>query len=236
MKPPGPLLASGRDADVFAYGNGAVLRRSRQGRSLVLEAKTLDYLSAHGYPVPKVYEVSDAGLSLVMARIEGPTMVTDIARRPWTMRRAARELAALHLRLHELDAPDFVPDAPVGAGTKLLHMDLHPLNVMRGARGPVVIDWTGARAGDPSVDVVMAWVLMSAGELPQTGRIEAALRRWVRGTIVSTFVSCFERAPLVERLAEVVAYKGKDPHMRPSEVAAMWALVAREQPPAAPQG
>jgi len=233
VKPPGPLLAAGRDADVFAYGEGAVLRRSRQGRSLVVEARTLDYLSARDYPVPKVYEVSDDGLSLVMERIEGPTMVTDVARRPWTMRRAARELAGLHLRLHEFDAPDFLPAAPVGAGTKLLHMDLHPLNVMRGARGPVVIDWTGARAGDPDVDVVMAWVLMAAGELPHAGRMEAALRARARRTIVSTFLSSFDRAALVDRLAEVVAYKVKDPHMHSSEVAAMWALVARERPSAA---
>ena len=45
-------------------------------------------------------------------------------------------------------------------------MDLHPLNVMIGAEGPVVIDWPNAARGDPVVDVVLAWVLMAAGEVP----------------------------------------------------------------------
>src|SRR3989442_12937652 len=35
----GPLLASGRDADVFAYGRDLVVRRSRHGRSMEREAK-----------------------------------------------------------------------------------------------------------------------------------------------------------------------------------------------------
>jgi aminoglycoside phosphotransferase (APT) family kinase protein len=228
MNQPGPLLAAGRDADVFEYGTGAVLRRSRQGRSLLIEARTLEFLHTHGYPVPRVLEVSDDGADLVMERIEGPTMVDDVGRRPWTLPRAGRTLADLHARLHELDAPTFLAPAPVGSGARLLHMDLHPLNVMIGRAGPVVIDWTGARAGDPTVDVVMAWVLMAVGELPNRGP-KAALVTWARGRLVSSFLGCFDRAALVERLRVVVALKSKDPHMSPREVHAMWALVAREE-------
>ena len=52
------------------------------------------------------------------------------------MRRQAATLAELHLRLHEIEAPDFLPPAPVGGGDKVLHLDLHPLNVMVGPKGP----------------------------------------------------------------------------------------------------
>jgi aminoglycoside phosphotransferase (APT) family kinase protein len=229
VKPPGPLLAAGRDADIFEYGDGMVLRRSREGRSLVPESRTLTYLHAHGYPVPRVYEVSDDGFDLVMERIDGPTMVDAIGRRPWTLRRSARLLADLHDRLHELDAPDFLGPARIGTGPKIVHLDLHPLNVLMGRAGPVVIDWTGAGAGDPSVDVALAWVLMAVGELPRAGRVVTASLGVGRRLLVATFLSCFERPPIVEKLREVVAWKVKDPHMSTSEVEAMWALLARAE-------
>jgi hypothetical protein len=50
----GPLLASGRDADVFACGHDLVVRRSRKGRSMEREARVMSYLAGHGYPVPRV--------------------------------------------------------------------------------------------------------------------------------------------------------------------------------------
>ena len=44
----------------------------------------------------------------------------------------------------------------------MLHLDLHPGNVMFTARGPVVIDWTNARAGAPAADVAMAYLIMAS--------------------------------------------------------------------------
>jgi hypothetical protein len=41
MRDVGPLLASGRDADIFAFGPGIVVRRSRLGRSMEREAKIM---------------------------------------------------------------------------------------------------------------------------------------------------------------------------------------------------
>ena len=130
MKGPGPLLASGRDSDIFEYGPGLVLRRSREGHSMTAEARTMAFMREQGYPVPAVEQVSDDGFDIVMERIEGVTMVEALGRAPWTMPRHAATLADLHHRLHDIDAPDFLPAAPVGSGTKVLHLDLHPLNVM----------------------------------------------------------------------------------------------------------
>jgi aminoglycoside phosphotransferase (APT) family kinase protein len=44
-------------------------------------------------------------------------------------------------------------------GEWLLHLDLHSDNVLLSRRGPVVIDWTNARAGDPALDVALTWVI-----------------------------------------------------------------------------
>ena len=146
---PGPLLASGRDSDIFEYGPRRVLRRSREGRSMVEEARIMEYVRVQGFSVPVVEEVSGDGRNMVLERIEGPDMLAMMRNRPWTIPRLGRVLADLHRELHELKTPDWLADAPVGRGVGLLHLDLHPLNVMMSPRGPIVIDWARACRGDP---------------------------------------------------------------------------------------
>jgi aminoglycoside phosphotransferase (APT) family kinase protein len=107
-------------------------------------------------------------------------------------------------------------------------MDLHPLNVMISAKGPVVIDWTGACAGDPLVDVGIAWVLMSAGQIPG-GKVGASLLGLGRSLLVNGFMSRFDRDQVARRLREVVTWKVTDPHMSEQEVANMWKLVERNE-------
>jgi aminoglycoside phosphotransferase (APT) family kinase protein len=228
MKPPGPLLAAGRDADIFEYAPGLVLRRSRGGRSIALEARIMRYLHDQRYPVPAVEEVSDDGRELVMERIEGLSMVDAIGKAPWSVRRQGKTLARLHKQLHEIPSPDFLPRAPIGRGDRVVHLDLHPLNVMIGPRGPTVIDWTNASAGEPVLDVGLAWVLMAAGEIPG-GAVTTKLMGWGRALLVNGFLGQFDRREVGRRLREVVAWKVRDPHMSESEVARMWNLVERAE-------
>jgi aminoglycoside phosphotransferase (APT) family kinase protein len=221
---PGPLLAAGRDADIFEYGPGLVLRRSREGRSLTQEARVMTYVRSQGFPVPAVREVSEDGLDMVLERIDGADMVAVLGKRPWEIRRQGRILADLHRRLHELTVPDWLPDAPVGRGDRLLHLDLHPLNVMMSPTGPVVIDWANACRGDPNVDVAIAWVLMAAGEV-STGRVIGAILDRFRSALVNSFVSCFDVEVVRQTLGDVVAWKVLDAHMSAAEQTRMWELV-----------
>jgi aminoglycoside phosphotransferase (APT) family kinase protein len=226
MMEPGPLLAAGRDADIFEYGRGLVLRRSRAGRSLTEEARVMEYVRSQGYPVPAIEEVSDDGFDMVMERIEGTDMVAAITKRPWTIPRQGRVLADLHRQLHELIAPDWLHDAPIGRGDRLLHLDLHPLNVMIAPRGPVVIDWTGACRGDPSLDVALAWVLMTAGDVP-TGWLLGKILGRARSVLVHNFLRSFDVSAVKQSLGEVVAWKVSDPHMSKSEQDRMWQVVEK---------
>jgi aminoglycoside phosphotransferase (APT) family kinase protein len=220
----GPLLASGREADIFDCGDGLVLRRSRQGRSMATEARTMAYVRDLGYPVPAVEEISDDGIDLVMERIDGVSMVDALSKRPWTARRHGRALADLHRRLHELPAPDWVPPAPCGSpGDRLLHLDLHPLNVMVTSRGPVVIDWPRASAGHPDVDVALTWVLMAAGEV-DAGPVVRRLAGRVRATLLSSFLGGLDAETARRQLPSVVDWKATDANMSPTEVATMRAL------------
>src|SRR6266498_2612818 len=85
------LLASGRDADVFAIDAGRVLRRYR-----------------------------------TEGDVAGDLALTE----------AAALLVDLHGWLHQLP-----PRMGADPTARVLHLDLHPDNVVLSPRGPVVIDW-----------------------------------------------------------------------------------------------
>ena len=133
-------LAAGRSADVFDLGGGRILRRYHdRARSAEREAKVVSWAGAHGVPVPEVFDV--AGPDIVMEKVDGPTMLADLARRPWRLLRHAARLARLHQQVHRVPALDGLR-APFGDGRALLHLDLHPDNVLLSPRGPVLIAWT----------------------------------------------------------------------------------------------
>jgi Phosphotransferase enzyme family len=54
-------------------------------------------------------------------------------------------------------------------GGGLVHLDLHPGNVVLTASGPMVIDWPNAARGDGLADVAYTWVILT------TSRPEASL-------------------------------------------------------------
>ena len=223
MREPGPLLAAGRDSEIFEYGPHRVLRRARGGRSLAGEAHTMEYVRAQGYPVPAVEELSDDGRDLVMERIEGRPLADAMVRAPWRLRHYGGVLAELHEQLHDIAAPDFLAPAPVGAGSSIVHLDLHPLNVMVGPKGPVVIDWSNAARGDGRVDAALAWIVVAGARIP--GRIVPLLMGWARNLVVEGFLDRFDRAALLEVARETVRWKANDANLFPDEVASMWRVV-----------
>ncbi|MGH9019547.1 MAG: phosphotransferase [Acidimicrobiales bacterium] len=227
MRDVGPLIASGRDADIFDFGPGLVLRRTTTGRSLEVEARVMEYARGCGYPVPRVHDVAGSGRDLVMDRVDGPSMLDAMAARPWTIGRQGRALAALHRSLHSIPAPEWVAPAGAGTGATLVHQDLHPMNVLLGPDGPVVIDWSNAAAGTADGDVALSWALMAAGRV-EGGAPRRALTLVARRWLVRSFLSGVDRAGAAAALTTVVTWKAHDPHMSTSEVTAMRALASRE--------
>jgi len=141
-------------------------------------------LRSHGYPAPAVEEISPDGLELVMERIDGPSMVEGIKRRPWSLHHQGALLATLHRRLHDIAGPEWLPVSAVGTGEVLVHLDLHPLNVILSPTGPVVIDWPNARRGDGAVDVALTWVLLASGDVP-TGALWGAIMAKARQRLIA---------------------------------------------------
>jgi aminoglycoside phosphotransferase (APT) family kinase protein len=195
-------LAAGRASNVYELDDRRVLRL---GGDPEREARVMAHARAAGYPVPAVHEVRSEGL--VLERIDGSTMLADLRRRPWRLRRHALLLASLHERLHAI---------PYEAAS-LLHLDLHPDNVLLSPAGPIVIDWTNAGSGPPALDVALTWtILATSGGLP--GRAFARL-----------FVAAFEREELRQALPAAAAFRSADPNVTEAERAAVQALLARHR-------
>ncbi|GAC1601396.1 MAG: phosphotransferase [Acidimicrobiales bacterium] len=220
MRKDATLIASGRDADIYEAGPGLVVRRSRGGRSLAREAHVMEYVRSKGFPVPAVDGISDDGTELVMERLDGVSMLEGLVHRPWRLRDTGAMLADLHRALHVIDAPEWIPGAPAGTGDRVVHLDLHPLNVMMTARGPFVIDWSNAARGDPHVDVALTWLLLAAGAV--SGNPLAA---WFvaggRAVLLGGFLNGCDRAAAGRHLDEISRWKGRDPNISPSERAAI---------------
>ena len=218
-------MASGRDGDIFEFGPGQVLRRTRDGRSLEHEARVMCFAAEHGYPVPAVEEVRAGGTDLVMERIDGPMMMDVMVRQPWTMARYASMLADLHDTLHEIPAPGWLAQLPDGGGC-LVHLDLHPMNVMLSSRGPVVIDWTNAARGNALTDTSLTYVLLTCPQMPAP-RVARLLAQPARVFLARMFARRYRGPAFDAHLAVAAEMKALDPHMSPTEVAACRRLAGR---------
>ena len=68
-------------------------------------------------------------------------------------------------------APPQIRVAPL-PGDRLVHRDLHPMNVMMTAVGPIVMDWANASAGSPAFDVADTWCCSCAVRLQRKVSID----------------------------------------------------------------
>lgn len=101
----GPLLGQGRTAEVFAWGNDKVLKLFYSWFPLwpiEYEAEVGRAVHETGVPAPKVYGVIDCDgrRGIIYQRVYGRSLIRHMEEKPWKIRRFAREMAALHLRIH----------------------------------------------------------------------------------------------------------------------------------------
>ncbi len=161
-------IASGREADIFALGDDRVLRRYRRAADVTDEAGAMAYVAGLGFPVPMVYEAR--GADMVLERLHGPTMLGAMEAGDLRVEEGAAMLADLLRRLHAL---------PGRAGTgSILHLDLHPANVIITGRGPVVIDWCNVTDGQPDLDTALSALVLAT--VPPDPRVEAFLDAFLR--------------------------------------------------------
>lgn len=217
----GPILATGRTAEVHAWADGQVLKliRPEFGAAQADEEALAARIAADsGIGAPAFGGVVRIGerTGLIYERIDGEPMVDALAARPWTVLRLAARLARLHAAMHAAQAPG-LPDThavlreAIGSagveggireaalrrldalppGSALLHGDLHPANVIISGSGPRVIDWIQATRGAPAADVARTLFLLRDSGLQPS----LPVRQWALITVIRrTFASAYLRA------------------------------------------
>ncbi len=173
------LLASGRTADVYLVDDRRVLRRYRAGGDVAAEAEVMRHLRGSGYPVPAVHRAD--GPDLVLERLVGPTLAEAYVRGDVDTTDGARLLADLHARLHALPAArSSDPDV------RILHLDLHPENVVLTPAGPVVIDWANATEGPAELDTAMTALILAEVATDRDTPLSTPARELLVGYLAAT--------------------------------------------------
>ena len=185
----GSLLGIGKEAEVFAFGDGAakLFRHPEAKAAAFREAATMAMVEQMGLPLPRVRGVEQiAGRwAVVMDRAAGPTLAERM-RDSAAVPECIELMVLLHQRIHSFPATRFsslksrlarnIGSAPaldpahrdrllgglaeMPDGNRLCHGDFHPMNIMGPAGSEVVLDWIDASAGDPAADVCRSYVLI----------------------------------------------------------------------------
>jgi uncharacterized protein (TIGR02172 family) len=195
---PGELVGKGFTAEIYAWGKRRVLKLFHPwvaDATVEREFRTTRVVHAAGLPAPATHELIhiEGRNGIIFEHIEGPSMLTLVQARPWTLFRAVRQLADLHAQIHCHAAPAELPSqreriagliesatdlteaeeclaqrslASLPDGTALCHGDFHPENILFSRRAPIVIDWGSATRGDPLGDVASTCRLIKHASLP----------------------------------------------------------------------
>ena len=190
-----------------------MLRRYRDDGDLARGAATMAHVAALGFPAPAVHAAE--GRDLVMERLHGPTLLDALASGASTCSDGARILADLHTRLHALPFRTADPDA------RVLHLDLHPANVVPSSRGPVLIDWTNATDGPADLDTALSAVVLAQVAVDPDHEHTAAA-----GAVLAAFLPAVGGQPL-RLLDRAVARRAADPTLSDRERARLAAAAAR---------
>jgi Ser/Thr protein kinase RdoA (MazF antagonist) len=172
------------------------------------EAHIAKTLYEAGIPAPAPGEIIEFNgrRGLLYERIEGISMLADMNAHPWRLLKHARSLADLHIKINQQSIPglpsgksrlrydithnpyletklrdrllttlDELPD-----GNQLCHGDYHPGNVLLSPRGPVVIDWVTACAGNPWADVSRTSMILQIGAKAAGNLVHPLIRALIK--------------------------------------------------------
>ena len=200
----GPKVGARREAEVYAWGDDAVVKLCRPGY-LGHRAESVALARLDGHRVaPRLIDIvhCDGRPGLVLERLGGSDMLALLPRQPWRVLSLARALAKAHLAVHSVQTPGDLPDlrqvlaarienaalpprlrafalrllGGLPAGDRLCHGDFHPGSVLVAADRVSVIDWAGAARGVPEAGHARTVLLLRwADPLPGTPLISRGL-------------------------------------------------------------
>lgn len=164
----------------------------------------MTYVASCGFPVPRIYEAG--GTDLVMERFAAPTMLQALLSRSTRPEIAAALLLSLHRQLHGLP-----PRLSSDPDARILHLDLHPGNVILSHGGPVVIDWRHSAEGPPDLDLAVSALTLAQAAAGQADEMAA-----LAGVVLTAFLRFAGGGPL-RMLDRAMAMRRSDPALTAEE-------------------
>lgn len=212
-------LAFGRQAEIFPWGEGRVLKLFiRAGIESAQHEFNISKLAfTQGARTPHPYEIieKDGRPGIIFEKVEGPSLLWMLGKRPWLVKQLGRQFADLHHTVHRCHATE-LPNArselekaiwsrsqlstrqkgslvellyKLPDGDSLLHGDFHPDNVMVTSRGFFIIDWPNAARGCPLADVARTTIILRFGD--PVGELSLGLwvlARFMRGILRKAYI------------------------------------------------
>ena len=114
-------------------------------------------------------------------------------------------------------------------GSSIVHLDLHPDNVILAPAGPVVIDWSNAVVGPPGIDLARTWVMVAAMGGPSAAW-QRPIESRVRRSFVKQFLAYADQGAARRWFDAAVEVTLLDPHVTATEAAAIRELQRRTSP------
>jgi aminoglycoside phosphotransferase (APT) family kinase protein len=222
VKELGEPIALGRTAEIYPYGEEKVLKLFLSDTPQPWINKEIEigsYIQETNIPVPKVYErvKIEEREGVIYERIEGPSLLNELATKPWNVVKYGRLLANLHVQVHDVTAPKSletqrewatggIPDSEkisadmkakvlelldsLPDGDQLCHGDFHPGNIIITQRGPVIIDWMTVSQGVASGDVARTATILETAKAPE-GTPMRWLLEWIRKLFLGTYLKTY---------------------------------------------
>lgn len=187
-------FAQGRTAEIYEWEPGTILKLYRDWCPpdwAERESRAARAVFNAGIQTPDVVDLVEleGRRGIVYQRVDGPSMLQEMGRRPWTLFRYARALAEMQAQYVKLRIPGLMTyrdelwqviartehlpaelRQPVleqlktlPEGETLCHGDFHPANVLVTPQGLVIIDWMTARSGSSWADVARTRLLLTIG-------------------------------------------------------------------------
>jgi Phosphotransferase enzyme family len=124
-------VAEGREAEMFEWGDGKLLRLLRNpehGRAMTWELAGARAALAGGLRVPAPYELLevDGRPGIVVERIQGKDLLGEIAAKPWRVWSIGEATGRLHARLNNIAAGSELPELRARLAEQISRTDLVP--------------------------------------------------------------------------------------------------------------